>query len=317
MKEIAIIFIAVLLTACSNDVKISSDSKKFMGEMLGKTVSSNGELNYDEDRGCYLKTKNGAIAECLLKTKEVYKIFVNCSDIQSSPSIDGVKCGDFINNSHFERFEKICSESNFADGFYLNRNNAYIWVGRDMKVQMLALANTLQDIRGEGEEEYSKSVCEDLSKRELKKRDILEYISKNYWIDTEIGGDCNSLNPNELFLTYDLKRGEVLRTRSKIIQDGNGPIAAPTRNEYKYNFTSGVANEIFYSLKVYNDKLVELGIPKDAFAIEVTDSLLLIDKNRILRKRDMVQLEWNSMLEGKVKYELVKEKSILIRCYEN
>ena len=179
MNKLLLVLLAAALVACSNDVQISSDSTKFMGETLGKAVSSNGELNYDEDRGCYLKTKNGAIAECLLKTKEVFKIFVNCAEVQGSPSISGIKCGDVINNSHFDKFKKICSESNFEDGFYINQKNAYIWVGKNMKVEMLALAKSIEDIRGEGEESYSQNACSEIENR--KNEDLSKWRKNKNW----------------------------------------------------------------------------------------------------------------------------------------
>lgn len=164
MKKITVIFIVTLFTACSNDVQISSDSTKFMGEELGKTVSTNGELFYDEDKGCFLKTKSGAVANCLLKTKKVFKIFVNCESGKSDASIDGVKCGSTIPSDKYSDSQKLCNESRFDDGYYLKRKNAYFWINSQGKVSELVLVREVNYLRNEGEDPYTIQNCIDIQR---------------------------------------------------------------------------------------------------------------------------------------------------------
>jgi hypothetical protein len=154
----------VLLTACSNDVQISSDSTKFMGEELGKTVSNKGELYYDEDKGCFLKAKNGAIADCLLKTKKVFKISVNCESGKSDASIDGVKCGSSIPSDKQSNSQKLCNESRFDDGYYLKQKNGYFWINSQNKVTELVLVREENYLRNEGEDPYTRQNCIDIKK---------------------------------------------------------------------------------------------------------------------------------------------------------
>jgi len=184
MKKIAIIFIAVLLTACSNDVQISSDSTKFMGEELGKTVSNNGELYYDEDKGCFLKTKNGAIADCLLKSKQVFKISVNCESGKSDASIDGVKCGSSIHSDKQSSSQKLCNESRFDDGYYLKQKNGYFWINGQNKVTELVLVRDESYLRNEGEDPYTRQNCQDIQRTREEDRTKKE-AAKKAWNDSD------------------------------------------------------------------------------------------------------------------------------------
>ena len=177
-EKIFIIIIALLATACSNDLQISSDSTKFMGEELGKTVSNKGELYYDEDKGCFLKTKNGAVADCLLKNKQVFKISVNCESGMSDASIDDVKCGTSIPSDKQSNSQKLCNESRFDDGYYLKKNNGYFWIDSQNKVTELVLAREESYLRSEGEDPYTRQNCQDIPKNReearLKKEAELE-----------------------------------------------------------------------------------------------------------------------------------------------
>lgn len=177
MKKIAFFFIAVLLTACSNDIQISSDSTKFMGEELGKPVSNKGELYYDEDKGCFLKTKNGAVAHCLLKTKQVFKISVNCESGKSDASMDDVKCGSSIPSDKQSNSQKLCNESRFDEGYYLKKNNSYFWINNQNKVTELVLVREEKYLMNEGEDPYTRDSCTEIPKeRELKVKNIKNEI---------------------------------------------------------------------------------------------------------------------------------------------
>jgi hypothetical protein len=180
MKKIAITFIVVLLTACSNDVQISSDSTKFMGEELGKTVSGNGELFYDEDKGCFLKTKNGAIADCLLKSKQVFKISVNCESGKSDASIDGVKCGSSIPSDKQLNSQKLCNESRFDDGYYLKQKNGYFWINSQNTVTELVLVREENYLGNEGEEPYTRQKCQDILKNREDARLKQEAVKRSW-----------------------------------------------------------------------------------------------------------------------------------------
>lgn len=143
--------------AIDNSLNIKSDSIKFMGQELGKKVSGSGELYYDDDKGCFLKIKNGIVADCMLKSKIVYKITINCEKNRDLLSIDDVVCGEKIENQ--SSYKKLCSESTINEGYFLRKNKAFYWLDNFSQVVSMGITADDQDLRGEGEMPYSVKTC--------------------------------------------------------------------------------------------------------------------------------------------------------------
>jgi hypothetical protein len=141
---------------------IKSDSIEYMGQILGRQISGIGELYYDEDKGCFLKIEQGVIAECQIKTKNVYLISVDCSQYKGLTSIDGIRCGEKINDQ--SGFRKICSPSKLrGNGYYLRKNKSFYWIDETDEVAMLGITNDDLSLRQESEEEYSAENCSKLN----------------------------------------------------------------------------------------------------------------------------------------------------------
>jgi hypothetical protein len=163
-----LLLISFLISSCSNENQITSDSLRFMGEELGKQVSNNGELYYDEEKGCYLKTKSGAIANCFLKTKVVFKIAVYCGE-ENIAALDGRHCGDIITESERKAFTKLCGADN-RNEYFLNQENSYFLIDRDDRISALILTTKRDYLRDEGESEYLEENCKILKSQSSEKK---------------------------------------------------------------------------------------------------------------------------------------------------
>ena len=148
------------IKAQSLGVQIKSDSKIFMGQEIDKPIAGNGDLFYDEDKGCFLKIQEGVVADCMLKTKVVYKITVDCLKNKKLLSIDGIVCGEKIESQ--SSYKKLCSNSTIADGYYLRKNNSFYWLDQFSQVTKMGLIVDDESLREEGENPYSLKNCNDV-----------------------------------------------------------------------------------------------------------------------------------------------------------
>ena len=156
-----------------NDVikgmQIKSDSKSFMGQEIDKPIVGNGDLFYDEDKGCFIKILDGVIAACLLKSKKVYKITVHCLKNKKILSIDGVVCGEKIEAQ--SSYKKLCSDSTVEDGYYLRKNNAFYWLDHYSQVEKMGIVGDDESLRDEGESPYSSTNCKNAKLLSISNKD--------------------------------------------------------------------------------------------------------------------------------------------------
>ena len=147
------------MTSCfKNQIsQINSTSTMFMGQELGQLIAGDGDFYYDEDKGCFLKIEEGVIVSCFLKTKTVYKILVDCEKYKKITSIDGIVCGEKIEDQ--TNFKKLCSESTSMDGYFLLKNKSFFWLDNYSQVNMLGIVIGAEFIREEGEAPYSFESC--------------------------------------------------------------------------------------------------------------------------------------------------------------
>jgi hypothetical protein len=174
--------ILLLLSGCTDNLFKSFSSSKFMGEELGATVSSNGVLYYDDSKGCFLKLNNGGIADCTLKTKNVYKIRYYCKDGDSEITMNGYKCGATISLKDQKDYKRLCNDRSFDDGYYLNQKNYYIWVNKSRVVTRMVMTQGLEDLPGEGEDAYSEENCLSVPQKRIdenEKRKKVQIEEKN------------------------------------------------------------------------------------------------------------------------------------------
>ena len=146
-KLFFLIFFSLLMTSCfKNQIsQINSTSTMFMVQELGQLIAGDGDFYYDEDKGCFLKTKT------------VYKILVDCEKYKKITSIDGIVCGEKIEDQ--TNFKKLCSESTSNDGYFLLKNKSFFWLDNYSQVNMLGIVIGDEFIREEGEAPYSFESC--------------------------------------------------------------------------------------------------------------------------------------------------------------
>jgi hypothetical protein len=162
-----ILFLLLGCTDKNNIYSTSFYSDSFMNEKLGRSIQSKGEFYYDEDKGCFLNSEIGARIDCSILDKKVIFISAICTDAKKEIKIDGIKCGSQIPFDKQSDYLKLCNETNFDNGYFLQKKNGYLYLDKNDIVKSISLTLDPKYLKEEGEEIYTTEKCTSIPKNRI------------------------------------------------------------------------------------------------------------------------------------------------------
>jgi hypothetical protein len=143
------------ITSAFGQTQIKFTDKRFMGQELGKAISGKGDFYYDSDKGCFLEIQEGVFASCTMKSKQTYKISVNCANKNKTLiSIGSVVCGERLEKP--VGYRRLCNDNGNS---YLRRGNAFFSLNEYNDVEYMGIILGDEYLRNEGELPYSPQAC--------------------------------------------------------------------------------------------------------------------------------------------------------------